>query len=124
MLNSQIAELNTEYIVKSKKTSIQQSGDFLSIIYEYELTNSFDLENELNYFDNQRSRINGNISKDEVIDRNIDIENTANIIFSNLKIKEIKDVSNTLSGVLQILLIEPRILNSALENSLEKNLDA
>ena len=123
-LNSSIAELNTEYIVKSKKTSIHQAGDFLSTTYEYELTNSFDLENELNYFDNQRSRVNGNISKDEVIDRNIDIENTANIIFSNLKIKEIKDVSNTLSGVLQILLIEPEILNSALENSLEKNLDA
>ena len=103
--NSPIDELNGDYLVKTKKTSVLQSGDFISVTYEYELTNSFDVENELNYFDNQRSKTSGNISQGEYIARNIDIENTANIIFNNLEINEIQvDGDNSLQGGLQIQL--------------------
>lgn len=85
-----IDELDGDYLVKSKKTSVTQSGDYSWFIYEYELTNSFDLENEINYFDNQRSKANGNISQGEYVARNVDVENTANIVFSNLQIIELE----------------------------------
>ena len=38
-------------------------------------------ESEINYFDNQRAKMSGNIGDGEYIARNIDIENSMNIIF-------------------------------------------
>ena len=101
-----IDELDGDYLVKSKKTSVTQSSDYSWFIYEYELTNSFDLENEINYFDNQRSKANGNISQGEYVARNVDIENTANIIFSNLQITELNITEdNTLEAGLEMPLV-------------------
>lgn len=99
-------QLNGDYLVKTKKTTVTQSDEYNWFVYEYELTNSFDVENELNYFDNQRSKSNGNISQGEYIDRNVDIENTANIIFSNLQITEFETTSdNTLEAGLEMPLV-------------------
>ena len=65
---------------------ILTTGD---IFYTYTLSSSFNSENEINYFDNQRAKAKGNISAGDFIDRNIDIEETANIIFNNLTITEV-----------------------------------
>ena len=96
-----LQELKGDYLIKAKTTSVLQNGDFSEIVYTYKLTNSFDTENEINYFDNQRAKKNGNIAQGEYITRNIDIENTANIIFSNLSVTEITvDGDNVLDSVL------------------------
>lgn len=101
-----IDELDGDYLVKTKKTSVTQSGEYNWFIYEYELTNSFDVENEINYFDNQRAKANGNISQGEYVARNVDVENTANIIFSNLQITELTiDGDNTLEAGLDMPLV-------------------
>lgn len=97
-----LTELTGDYLVKTKKTSVTQSSEYNWFIYEYSLTNSFDVENELNYFDNQRSKTNGNISQGEYIARNVDIENTANIIFEDLQIIEVTiDSNNVLECALE-----------------------
>lgn len=98
--NAPISKLCGDYLVKSKNTNVYQNNSVLEVYYEYELTNSFDTENELNYFDNQRSKATGNIGEGESITRNIDIENTTNIIFSSLEITEI-DSSNILESILE-----------------------
>jgi len=104
--SSPLNELNGNYLVKAKNTKIIQTNEFVQVKYEYELSNNFDTENELNYFDNQRAKANGNISKGEYIARNIDIENTANIVFSNLQIEEIiTQGSNILEEGLELPLI-------------------
>ena len=74
-------------MIKKKTTQIiATTGD---IFYTYELTSSFNSESEINYFDNQRLKAQGNLSKDEYITRNIDIEDSVSIIFDNLTISEI-----------------------------------
>lgn len=93
-------QLNGDYLVKTKKTSVTQSDEYNWFLYEYELTNSFDVENELNYFDNQRSKANGNISQGEYIARNVDIENTALIIFDNAELIEVEMGDNILNATL------------------------
>lgn len=98
--NAPIPKLCGNYLVKSKNTNVYQNNDVLEVYYEYELTNSFDTENELNYFDNQRSKATGNIGEGESITRNIDIENTTNIVFNSLEITEI-DSSNILESILE-----------------------
>lgn len=100
-----LEKLNTLYMVKSKETEmIITSGD---IFYKYVLTSSFNSENAINYFDNQRAKASGNISTGEFIDRNIDIENQANIIFDNLSIEEIIiDGDNVLNCALNSPLIK------------------
>lgn len=104
--DSPLPELTGDYLVKTKKTSVTQSSEYNWFIYEYSLTNSFDVENELNYFDNQRSKTNGNISQGEYIARNVDIENTANIIFEDLQIIEsIIDDNNVLECTLEAPLV-------------------
>ena len=79
--NAPLEELETNYLVKKKTINIISTVD--TVFYEYELSSNFNSENAINYFDNQRAKNSGNIGEGEFIDRNIDIENTANIIFSN-----------------------------------------
>jgi len=74
-----INNLKTNYMCKKKKTTIiATTGD---IFYEYELTNNYNAEAEINYFDNQRAKASGNIGVGEYIDRNIDILKTTEIIY-------------------------------------------
>ena len=99
--NAPITELDTDYMVKKKSTQIIATGDYSNIFYTYELTSSFNSESAINYFDNQRNKTTGNISQGEYITRNIDIENTANIIWDNLTITEVTiDGDNVLNSPL------------------------
>lgn len=106
-LDSPVSSINGYYLVRAKNTNVLQSGDFTQIKYEYELNSNFNTENELNFFDNQRAKANGNISQGEYISRNIDIEDTTNIIFSDLQICElIIDSNNTLESNLETPLMD------------------
>lgn len=99
--NAPITELDTDYMVKKKSTQIIATGDYSNIFYTYELTSSFNSESAINYFDNQRNKTYGNISQGEYITRNIDIENTANIIWNNLTITEVTPSGdNVLNSIL------------------------
>lgn len=105
--NAPITELDTDYMVKKKSTQIIATGDYSNIWYSYELTSSFNSETAINYFDNQRNKTTGNISEGEYITRNIDIENTANIIWDNLTIIEVTiDGDNVLNSPLNSPLVQ------------------
>lgn len=97
----QLPQLAKDYMVKTKETQIIQTGDYANIFYVYTLTSSFNAETAINYFDNQRRKMNGNIGQDEFISRNIDINNDANLIFSDLQITELDITqSNVLNSIL------------------------
>ena len=97
--NAPIDELNTEYMVRSKKVNYIASID--TIFYTYELTSSFNSETAINYFDNQRAKANGNIGEGEFISRNVDIESAAEIIFYDTEINEVTLTGdNTLNSIL------------------------
>ena len=104
-INMPLNQLNVDYMVKSKETNmILTTGD---IFYTYTLSSSFNSENAINYFDNQRAKASGNIKSGDFIDRNIDINNQANIIFNNLVINEIEiDGDNILNCALNSPLIK------------------
>lgn len=94
-------ELSSNYLVAKKITNVLQAGKFINVTYEYTLNNTFNTENEINYFDNQRSKNVGNIEEGSFITRNIDIEDNINIIFKDLVIEKI-DISanNKLNSIL------------------------
>ncbi|MFA7204522.1 MAG: hypothetical protein WC188_12545 [Candidatus Caldatribacteriota bacterium] len=99
--NAPLEDLKDTYLIKSKKTSIQQVDTNVFVEYEFALVNNFDTESAINYFDNQRRKANGNINESEFITRNIDIENEANVIFSNVTQTEVTPVGdNVLNCVL------------------------
>ena len=91
-----INDLKNYYLITKKVTKVIQSGDFYMVKYEYTLSNSYDTENEINFFDNQRSKNSGNIGEGETVTRNIDIINTTNIIFSGLNIEEISVIGDNI----------------------------
>lgn len=101
--NSPIADLAQDYMVKSKATNYTSVAGETNIFYTYELTSSFNSEKAINYFDNQRNKATGNIAEGESITRNIDINNSAMIIWENTTITEISvsvDGDNALNSVL------------------------
>lgn len=101
--NSPIADLAQDYMVKSKATNYTTVAGETNIFYTYELTSSFNSEKAINYFDNQRNKATGNIAEGESITRNIDINNSAMIIWENATITEISvsvDGDNALNSVL------------------------
>jgi len=103
--NSPITDLEADYMVKSKKTNIIST--ISEVWYTYELTSSFNSERAVNWFDNQRNKVSGNISTGEYITRNYDIENTATIIWDNLTITEVTPTGDN-------------VLNSTLNSPLTK----
>lgn len=94
--NAPITELAQNYMVKNKQTQIITTGDYSNVWYTYELTSSFNSETAINWFDNQRNKTNGNISEGEYITRNIDYEQTANVIWDNLTITEVTSVGDNI----------------------------
>lgn len=104
--DSPINELTQSYMVKTKEIKIISVADFQKVLYDYELTSSFNSEKEINYFDNQRSKNKGNIEEGETITRNIDIENSTEILFNNLSLSE---VSPTGDNILDCILESPFI---------------
>lgn len=104
--NAPITDLQGDYMVKNKTSDFYIANDLVNVFYTFELTNSFNSENAINFFDNQRNKANGNISQGEYIARNLDIENTANVIFNNLQITELTITGdNTLEAGLEMPLI-------------------
>ena len=96
-----VPDLATDYMVKKKETEITQTGNDGVIFYTYELSSNYNSETAINYFDNQRNKTNGNISEDEFITRNIDIESIANIIFYDLQVEQAAIVGdNILNSIL------------------------
>ena len=87
--NAPINNLADIYMVKSKQIDIIQVNSQSYLFYTYTLSNNFNAESAINYFDNQRSKANGNISQGEYISRNIDINSACNIVFKNVQIREI-----------------------------------
>ena len=81
-----IPELSTDYMLKKK--TINYIANTGKIFYEYEFTSSYNSEQDINYFDNQRAKNNGNIGAGEYIARDYDIENSANIIFYDTEYTE------------------------------------
>lgn len=104
--DSPINELTQSYMVKTKEIKIIAVADFQKVIYYYELTSSFNSEKEINYFDNQRSKNKGNIEEGETITRNIDIENSTEILFNNLSISEVTPIGD---NILDCILESPFI---------------
>lgn len=101
--NAPIDELDTEYMVRSKKINYiyNQQDSSGTLFYTYELISSFNSETEINYFDNQRAKASGNIGEGEYISRNIDIESTANIIFYDTETTEVQvSGDNELNAIL------------------------
>jgi hypothetical protein len=84
-----IESLQTEYMVKSKEIQINKPKDDESIFYIYTLTNTFNGENAINFFDNQRRKNSGNMEEGQFITRYVDITNECSIIFDNLQVEEI-----------------------------------
>lgn len=105
--NAPINALKGNYLVKAKDIEITKTGNDGIVFYTYTLTNSFDTENAINFFDNQRRKRSGNLEEDEYISRNIDISNEANIYFENTNISEITITDdNTLNAKLNAPLIK------------------
>ena len=88
--NAPINELATEYMVKKKTINriLANPSSEEHIVYTYEMTSSFNSEQAINYFDNQRAKTKGNIGESEYITRNVDIENVANIIFYGSNVEQ------------------------------------
>ena len=85
--NAPIEELDMEYMVKKKEINYITTVD--TLFYTYVLTSSFNSESAINYFDNQRAKNNGNIGEGEYINRDIDFEDSASIIFYDTDFEEI-----------------------------------
>lgn len=105
--NAPIQELAKEYMVKSKEIQII-ANDEQNVFYTYELSSSFNSERAVNWFDNQRSKTEGNIKDGEYISRNVDISSIANIIWDNVQATEI-------TGIVGDNVLDPA-LNSPLNN--------
>lgn len=98
-----IEALQTEYMVKKKIITrfMPYPSTEEEIFYTYELTSSFNSENAINYFDNQRAKAKGNIKDGEFVSRNVDIDSTANVIFFEGTIKEVEpEGNNALNSIL------------------------
>ena len=96
-----IEDLTQDYMVKRKEIKVINTTDQEKIFYTYELSSSFNSERAINWFDNQRNKASGNIQEGETITRNVDIENSANIIYNNLTVSEISvNGNNTLNCIL------------------------
>ena len=94
-----INDLKSDYLVKKKTINVNKTGDYENIFYEYVLSNTYNGEQAINYFDNQRRKNEGNLEEGQFITRNVDIQDTALIIFDNLSIEEV-DSSNVLDCIL------------------------
>lgn len=81
-----INELSVDYMVKNKTTNMYITGE--KTFYTFELVNNFNSEDEINYFDNQRAKSQGNIGEGEYITHNIDLESTALIKFYDTDINQ------------------------------------
>lgn len=83
-------QLQGKYLCKTKKTKITKTGEYGNIFYEFTLTSSENVETAINYFDNQRRKVESNIGAGQFITRNIDINSTATIEFKDTVVSPTK----------------------------------
>lgn len=76
-----LPELKQNYMCKEVDTRVVTTGTQTDMFYTFKLTSSYNGEEAINYFDNQRNKTKGNLKDGQYITRNIDIENVANIIW-------------------------------------------
>lgn len=70
-------------VVKKSLTIYQNNADSTNyIIYTYKLNNNFNFENYINYFNNQRAKLIGNIKEGEFINKYVENLTNYNIIFN------------------------------------------
>lgn len=103
--NGPLDSLKTTYLVIEKEIEMIVAGDQQTIFYTYKLNSSFNDENSINYFDNQRRKLSGNIKEGQYIPRYLDLISLTNIIFFDLSIANIEIPGDILDGVLDIELV-------------------
>ena len=97
-------DLVGNYIVKSKTIQIIQNNanNKAQIFYVYELINNFNFKSAINYFDNQRAKMIGNINEGDFINRYIDFEDSVNIIFESYTMEDlVVEAQNELEAELE-----------------------
>lgn len=103
--NGPLDDLKTNYLVTDKQIEMTTTADQQVIFYTYKLSSSFNAENAINFFDNQRRKLEGNIEEGEYISRYVDIPSQTNIIFYDLSTQNIDIPNDILDGILDIELI-------------------
>lgn len=86
--NAPIEDIKGNYLVKKKEIDITKTGNYGNVFYTYTLSNTYNGEQAINFFDNQRRKNEGNIQEGSFITRYVDLNYEANIIFENLQITE------------------------------------
>lgn len=117
--NAPIDDLKTNYLVKEKQTEMIISGEQEVYFYTYSLSSSFNFETAINFFDNQRRKLEGSLSEGQYIIRYIDLPSTTNIIFNNLDITDIDIPKDILDGELDIELVGEEQYQNTLDSILE-----
>lgn len=79
-----LENLIDNYAVKEKTMQIIQnnSSGTANIFYTYKLSNNYNFDAKINYFDNQRAKAIGNIKEGEFINRYVENYKNYNIIFN------------------------------------------
>ena len=102
IFNGPLDDLKTRYLVKGIKTNMTITDNQQVTFYTYELSSSFNDENAINFFDNQRRKMEGNLSEDEYIARFIDIPSQTNIIFYGATFEPVEIDNTTLEAELEV----------------------
>ena len=87
--NGPLNDLKTNYLVIEKEINMITTGEQQTIFFTYKLSSSFNDESAINFFDNQRRKLESNIEEGEFIQRYIDIPSETNIVFYDLNITDI-----------------------------------
>ena len=103
--NGPLEDLKTNYLVTEKEINMVTSGNQQLLFFTYKLSSSFNDENAINFFDNQRRKLESNIDEGEFIQRYIDIPNETNIIFYDLSITEVEIPKDALDADLDVELV-------------------
>lgn len=114
--NGPLNSLKTNYLVIEKQINMITTGSQQEFFYEYKLSSSFNDESAINYFDNQRRKLIGNIKEGEYITRFIDFPSETNITFYDLAVINMVIPNDILDGELDIELIG--VVNSSLNTTL------
>lgn len=102
LFNGPLDDLKTRYLVRSKQVEMIVTGNQKLIFYTYELSSSFNDETAINFFDNQRRKLEGNLSDNDYISRYIDIPSQTNIIFYGATITPVTIDDVTLEQELEV----------------------
>lgn len=102
LFNGPLDDLKTRYLVRSKQIDLVVTGNQKLIFYTYELSSSFNDETAINFFDNQRRKLEGNLSDNDYISRFIDIPSQTNIIFYGATITPVTIDDVTLEQELEV----------------------